>query len=89
LDVLIVGNEGISKGFQEVLEAQGQSFDVYHRGIGDLYELPEKIKERYDLIIYAVGDIVWKRIKDITIEDIERARACSNRMGTRNATALK
>jgi short-subunit dehydrogenase len=72
LDVLIVGNGGISKGFQEVFEAQGQSFDLYHRGIGDLYELPEKVKKRYDLLIYAVGDIVWKRIKDITVEDIEK-----------------
>lgn len=72
MEVLIVGNGGISKGFQEVLEAQGQSFDLYHRGIGDLYELPEKLNKRYDLIIYAVGDIVWKRIKDITIEDIEK-----------------
>jgi len=72
LDVLIIGNGGISKGFQEVFEAQAQSFDLYHRGIGDLYELPEKITKRYDLIIYAVGDIVWKRIKDITLDDIEK-----------------
>jgi short-subunit dehydrogenase len=72
LDVLIIGNGGISKGFQEVFEAQGQSFDLYNRTIGDLYEIPEKIKKRYDLLIYAVGDIVWKRVKDITLEDIEK-----------------
>jgi len=72
LNVLIIGNGGVSKGFQELFRDLGQDFDLYHREMGDLYEMPERIEKKYDLIIYAVGDIVWKRIKDVTLEDIER-----------------
>lgn len=70
--VLIVGNGGVSKGFQEVFSKANISFDVYDRNIGDLYELPSKIEKKYNLIIYAVGDIVWKPIRKNMIADIEK-----------------
>ncbi|UCH30968.1 MAG: SDR family NAD(P)-dependent oxidoreductase [Candidatus Bathyarchaeota archaeon] len=71
MKVLIVGNGGVSKGFQKVFAEQSVSFDIYHRSIGDLYEMPQKIKTQYDLIIYAVGNIVWKPVRNNTAQDIE------------------
>jgi short-subunit dehydrogenase len=72
VNVSIIGNGGVSKGFQEMFMDLKQDFDLYQRATGDLYEMPNKINKKYDLIIYAVGDIIWKRIKDITLEDIEK-----------------
>jgi short-subunit dehydrogenase len=72
MDALIIGNGGVSKGFQELFKEHKINYDVYSRAKGDLYEIPQKIVKKYDLIIYAVGDVVWKLIKDTTIEDIEK-----------------
>ncbi len=70
--VLIVGNGGVSKGFQKVLGELGMPFDVYDRSVGALYEMPLKIQAQYDVIIYAVGDIIWKPVRDNTLADIEK-----------------
>jgi NAD(P)-dependent dehydrogenase (short-subunit alcohol dehydrogenase family) len=72
MDALIIGNGGVSKGFQELFNEHNINYDIYSRAKGDLYEIPQKIVKKYDLIIYAVGDVVWKLIKDITIEDVEK-----------------
>ncbi len=72
MKVLIVGNGGVSKGFQKVFGDLGTPFDIYDRSVGDLYEMPQKIKTQYDMIIYAVGDIVWKPVRNNTAADIEK-----------------
>lgn len=70
--VLIIGNGGVSKGFQKVLSELGVGFGIVDRSVVDIYEMPPRITTRYDIIIYVVGDIVWKPVRNITTADIEK-----------------
>ncbi len=72
MKILIIGNGGVSKGFQKVFNELDTPVDIYDRSVGDLYEMPQKIKLQYDMIIYAVGDIVWKPVRRNTAADIEK-----------------
>jgi short-subunit dehydrogenase len=71
MQALIIGDGGISKGFQKALDAKDIKYTVYTRETGNLYDLPTQISDVFDLIIYAVGDIVWKRIVKLEQSNLE------------------
>ena len=71
MQALIIGDGGISKGFQKTLDAKNFKYTVYTRETGNLYDLPTQISDVFDIIIYAVGDIVWKRIVKLEQSNLE------------------
>lgn len=71
MQALIIGDGGVSKGFQKALKAKNIKYTVFTREMGNLYDLPTQINIVFDLIIYAIGDIVWKRIVKLEKSNLE------------------
>jgi short-subunit dehydrogenase len=71
MHALIIGDGGVSKGFQKALDAKNIKYTVYSRETGNLLDLPTQVDIVFDLIIYAVGDIVWRRIVKLEKSNLE------------------
>lgn len=71
MQALIIGDGGISKGFQKALDTKNIKYTLYTRETGNLFDLPTHINDVFDLIVYAVGDIIWKRIVKLEKSNLE------------------